>query len=92
VRMTERKFAESRSEMVTARMPQSDGGRFPRERIYDVIDGGNRLAGHYNFDSPMPLWGLSFPLKGTPYTSESEASVWNCINLLLDYLESIQQK
>src|ERR1700745_1530797 len=29
------------------------GGKFPRERIYEVIDGGNRMPGHYNFESPM---------------------------------------
>ena len=68
------------------------GGKFPREKIYDVIDGGNRTPGHYNFDSPMPLWGLSFQLEGKQYTQESEAVVRRRINTLLDYLESIQEK
>jgi mono/diheme cytochrome c family protein len=68
------------------------GGKFPRQAIYDVIDGGKRLPGHYTFDSPMPLWGLSFQLKRKEYTDESEAAVTRRINLLLDYLESIQEK
>ena len=68
------------------------GGKFPRQAIYEVIDGGKRLPGHYNFDSPMPLWGLSFQLKRKEYTDESEAAVTRRINLLLDYLESIQEK
>ena len=68
------------------------GGKFPRQTIYDVIDGGKRLPGHYNFDSPMPLWGLSFQLKGKEYTDESEAAVKRRINALLDYLEAIQEK
>ncbi len=66
--------------------------RFPRQDIYDIIDGGKRLPGHYNFNSPMPLWGLSFQLSGKEYSDESEAAVKRRINALLDYLESIQEK
>ena len=40
------------------------GKKFPRQEIYDVIDGGKRLPEHYDFNSPMPLWGLSFQLRG----------------------------
>jgi mono/diheme cytochrome c family protein len=68
------------------------GEKFPRQEIYDVLDGGKRLPGHYNFDSPMPLWGLSFQLRGKEYSDESEAAVERRINTLLDYLESIQEK
>ncbi len=68
------------------------GEKFPRQEIYDVIDGGKRLPEHYNFNSPMPLWGLSFQLQGKEYSDESEADVRRRINLLLDYLESIQEK
>jgi len=68
------------------------GGKFPRQEIYDVIDGGKRLPGHYTFNSPMPLWGLSFQLEGKKYSGESEAAVRRRINALLDYLESIQDK
>jgi mono/diheme cytochrome c family protein len=67
-------------------------GKFPREKIYDIIDGGKRLPGHYDFNSPMPLWGLNFQLEGKEYTEESEAAVRNRINALLDYLESIQER
>jgi len=68
------------------------GEKFPRQEIYDVIDGGKRLPGHHNFNSPMPLWGLSFQLTGKEYSDESEAAVKRRINALLDYLESIQEK
>jgi len=68
------------------------GDKFPRQEIYDVIDGGRRLPGHYNFNSPMPLWGLSFQLRGKEYSEESEAAVKHRIDALLDYLESIQEK
>jgi mono/diheme cytochrome c family protein len=68
------------------------GGKFPRKTIYDVIDGGKRLPGHYDFNSPMPLWGLGFQLRGKEYTEVSEAAVKRRINALVDYLESIQEK
>jgi mono/diheme cytochrome c family protein len=71
---------------------QRNGGSFPRQKIYDVIDGGKRMPGHYDFNSPMPLWGLSFQLSGKEYSGESEAAVKHRINALLDYLESIQEK
>jgi mono/diheme cytochrome c family protein len=67
-------------------------GKFPREKIYGIIDGGKRLPGHYDFNSPMPLWGLNFQLKGKEYTEKSEAAVRSRINALLDYLESIQER
>jgi mono/diheme cytochrome c family protein len=68
------------------------GGKFPREQIYDVIDGGKRIPGHYDFDSPMPLWGLGFQIESKQYSQESEAVVRRRIDSLLDYLQSIQQK
>jgi mono/diheme cytochrome c family protein len=71
---------------------RQNGGKFPRRKIYDIIDGGKRLPGHYNFNSPMPLWGLGFQLKGKEYSEESEATVKRRIDALVDYLESIQQK
>jgi mono/diheme cytochrome c family protein len=67
-------------------------GSFPREKIYNIIDGGKRSPGHYDFDSPMPLWGLNFQLEGREYTEASEAAVRNRINALIDYLESIQAR
>jgi mono/diheme cytochrome c family protein len=71
---------------------KNHAGKFPRQEIYDIIDGGKRLPGHYNFNSPMPLWGLSFQLKGKEYSKESEAAVKRRIDALLDYLETIQKK
>jgi len=68
------------------------GKKFPRQEIFDVIDGGKRLPAHYNFNSPMPLWWLSFQLSGKECSDESEAVVKRRINVLLDYLESIQEK
>lgn len=70
---------------------RNHGGKFPRQEIYDIIDGGKRLPGHYDFDSPMPLWGLRFQVKGREYSKESEAAVKRRIDALLDYLETTQK-
>lgn len=69
-----------------------NGGHFPRQKVYDIIDGGKRVPGHYNFNSPMPLWGLNFQLTGKEYSAESEAAVRGRIEALLDYLRSIQER
>jgi cbb3-type cytochrome c oxidase subunit III len=71
---------------------RKNGGTFPRQEIYDVIDGGKRLPGHNDWNSPMPLWGLSFQLEGEEYSPESEAQVRRKITALIDYIESIQEK
>jgi hypothetical protein len=34
----------------------------------------------------MPLWGLSFQVRGKEYSDESEAAVKRRISALLDYL------
>jgi mono/diheme cytochrome c family protein len=71
---------------------KNNHGKFPRQHIYDVIDGGTRLPGHYSWNSPMPLWGMVFQLKGKQYSPESEASVKARISALVDYIESVQTK
>ncbi len=71
---------------------RKNGGTFPRQEIYDVIDGGKRLPGHSDWNSPMPLWGLSFQLEGKEYSPESEAQVRRKITPLVDYIELIQEK
>ena len=73
------------------RIALRDGGTFSWQTVYETIDGAKRLPGHYDFNSPMPLWGLGFQPKGKEYSAESEARVIRRINALVDYLGSIQQ-
>ena len=73
------------------RLSKNNSGKFPSQEIYDVIDGGKRVPGHSEWNSPMPLWGMQFQFYGKEYSPESEAQVKRRISALVQYLESIQE-
>ncbi len=73
------------------RLSKNNTGKFPSQEIYDVIDGGKRVPGHSEWNSPMPLWGMQFQLQGKEYGSESETQVKRRISALVKYIESIQE-
>ena len=58
---------------------------FPKELVYKVIDGRQKVSGHGGPD--MPVWGDAF--MRTSETTD-EASVKHRIQALVDYLETIQ--
>lgn len=64
-----------------------NGGVFPSDLVFRVIDGRQPVRGHGGSD--MPVWGDAFrrSLEGT-----DEASVRQKIQDLVAYLESIQAK
>jgi mono/diheme cytochrome c family protein len=59
-------------------------GTYPREMVYRIIDGRQKVAGHGGPD--MPVWGDAFMRTA----GADEASVKTRIQALVDYLESIQ--
>jgi mono/diheme cytochrome c family protein len=61
-------------------------GTFPREMIYRIIDGRQKVAGHGGPD--MPVWGDALMRTA----GADEASVKTRIEALVDYLESIQAR
>jgi mono/diheme cytochrome c family protein len=65
---------------------RDDDGSFPRQRIADVIDGRQEVAGHGRRE--MPIWGIAFQDRGRD--SNQEAEVADRIADLVAYLESIQ--
>ncbi|HLI82214.1 MAG TPA: hypothetical protein VKV03_19640 [Candidatus Binataceae bacterium] len=73
-------------------LSRSNGGQFPREEVSDIIDGRKRLPGHFDADTDMPLWGLTFQPEGREFSKESEEKVKARIAALTDYIEGIQQK
>jgi mono/diheme cytochrome c family protein len=73
-------------------LTKNHGGQFPRQDIYDIIDGRKRLPGHYDLDTDMPLWGLMFQPEGREFSNASEAKVKARISSLVDYIEGLQQK
>jgi mono/diheme cytochrome c family protein len=74
------------------RLSKDNSGQFPRQDVYDIIDGRKRLPGHYDSDTDMPLWGLTFQPEGREFSNASEARVKARISALVDYIEGLQQK
>ena len=73
-------------------LSKAHGGQFPRQEVSDLIDGRKRLPGHFDTDTDMPLWGLTFQPEGREFSKEAEERVKARIAGLVDYIESIQQK
>ena len=78
-------------------LSKKNGGVFPFERVYSVIDGRQMVKGHGTRD--MPIWGQDFSLErakadehfaGMPYNMEMYVRAR--ILALIDYLNRIQVK
>lgn len=67
---------------------EKNNGQFPRQEVYDVIDGRKRFPAHFIGD--MPTWGLKY--QQDSFTPQSEEKVKRRISALVDYVESIQAK
>jgi len=68
------------------RLAHSHSGRFPRDEVYQFIDGRRQVLGHGT--AAMPVWGATFQERGSDRPQEQE--VREKILDLLAYLESIQ--
>src|SRR5579872_7223551 len=73
-------------------LSRNNGGKFPRDYVYDIIDGRKRLPGHYDADTDMPLWGLTFQKEGSEFSKQSEQQVKARIDAMVKYIEGIQAK
>jgi len=78
-------------------LSRQNGGVFPFERVYSVIDGRQAVKGHGSRD--MPVWGKAYGSETVragehygdmPYTMEMYVRAR--ILSLIDYLNRIQQK
>lgn len=70
------------------RLAASHDGVFPRDEVFEAIDGRRTIAGHG--PGGMPVWGLSFQVPGTDVPQERE--IEEKILDLLAWLEIIQEK
>ena len=64
-----------------------NGGQYPAELVYRVIDGRQPVRGHGGPD--MPVWGDAF---GRTTDATDEAAVSRKIQALVAYLHSIQEQ
>jgi mono/diheme cytochrome c family protein len=66
------------------RLSQKNGGKFPSERITQIIDGRADVAAHG--DREMPVWGENFLEK-----TGNETQVSAKLEQLVAYLQTIQE-
>lgn len=66
----------------------ANDGKFPRQEVYDAIDGRKRFSAHFIGD--MPIWGLKYQDQNG--SAQSEEKVRCRISALVDYIESLQAK
>lgn len=69
-------------------LAENNGGQFPRQQVYDAIDGRKRFPAHFIGD--MPTWGLKYQPDNRG--KEGEEKVRRKILTLVDYIESLQAK
>ncbi|ACV35029.1 hypothetical protein [Accumulibacter sp.] len=75
-------------------MSRKNGGTFPVERVYAVIDGRQELKAHGARE--MPIWGRDYQVRASQYyvdvPYDSEAYVRGRVLALIDYLNRMQSK
>jgi len=78
-------------------LAKKNGGVFPTQHVYDVIDGRQEVAAHG--PRTMPVWGRVFQIdapdvpKGVPVAGGfdyRQTAVRNRIQALIDYLMRLQ--
>jgi mono/diheme cytochrome c family protein len=70
------------------RMYQRHGGRFPEQKIREIIDGRQVIPVHGS--RFMPVWGQQF-FVGEGADQQAEARLNRIVDKLVDYIRSIQQ-
>lgn len=78
-------------------LAKKNGGVFPIERVYQVIDGRAQIGAHGPRD--MPIWGARYlaamaelrPYVGADVPADPEAYIRARILMIIDYLHRIQQ-
>jgi len=84
----------SRSPGDLTQLSKKYDGKFPAQRVYQVIDGRDRVSSHGSRE--MPVWGNVFRLRenslsggGPPLTDEE---IRARIKPIVEYVRSLQQK
>ncbi len=69
-------------------LAKRSGGRFPGDRVREIIDGRAVLPAHGN--RPMPVWGYELEAQ-VPSDQPARATAQGLIDKLVDHLQSIQR-
>ena len=75
-------------------LSKKNGGVFPLERVYGVIDGRYEVKGHGQRE--MPIWGKTYQIKAGEFYADSyydpETFIRGRILALIDYINRMQAK
>lgn len=76
-------------------MAKNNGGHFPFDRVYEIIDGRSEILLHGTRD--MPVWGTEYTNQSAEHLTDVdrhdvEFYVQGRIFMLINYLNSIQAK
>lgn len=71
-------------------LSRRNGGKFPADAVYRVIDGRDDIGAHHLGTRRMPLWGLQYQMDNQ-CTAESATQGCKRINDLVHYIETLQQ-
>ena len=74
-------------------LAKDNGGKFPTERVVAAVEGTKAITAHGTRE--MPVWGREFLLPPTSrvgYGAPRLASAKRRIDLVVKYIESIQEK
>jgi mono/diheme cytochrome c family protein len=69
------------------KLSADNGGRFPRQEVYDSIEGSKRFPAH--LVGGMPIWAKEFSLDGAK-TPGAADRIRQRIDNLVDYIQSLQ--
>lgn len=71
------------------RLAQRSGGRFPLQRVQEIIDGRAVLPAHGT--RPMPVWGYEFEAQVPVEQQAGRAAAQGLIDRLAEHLRAIQR-
>ena len=76
-------------------LSKNNGGVFPMDRVYEVIDGREQIKAHGPRD--MPIWGMQYGITAAERYGDvggysEEAYIRSRILLLIDYIYRLQVK
>ena len=78
-------------------LAKNNGGVFPTQRVYEIIDGRQEVAAHG--PRTMPVWGRFFqvgvpdvPDEAVGFFDFRETTVHDRIQAVIDYLGQLQEK
>ena len=71
-------------------LSRKNGGKFPFEHVYRIVDGREMTASHRR--AAMPFWGQTLQKPGQQNTAESDAEVKARILDIVEYIKAIQKK